>query len=174
MTLDDPWRRVTEPTDLPAFERPSDLRELDRAVLAAVIRDHLEPRSPDARYNAHWRNFWNVLAFDKPLAAVAASVLDEFIDQADTALDAGDLDPQQRKRAERFIDRCTKALDRVDRAEKEPLAWAGARAAQYNPRSRVVIEKLVMAIAEHRRTRDDAKLWAVLATLRLDPDTRLP
>nr|WP_218680286.1 hypothetical protein [Rhodococcus qingshengii] len=172
MTQQEPWRRISNPVDLPAFSGAADLRVLDAEVFECILRDHLIPRSSERKYNAHWRNFWNVLAFDDELADRATAILEDFVDQAKAALDAGELDDKQQGRARKFIDKSVMALDRIDKAEDAPLAWIGERAAQFNPRSREVIEKLVQAIAEHRKTLDNEKLWRVLRRVGLDPDAR--
>ena len=172
MTQQEPWRRISNPVDLPAFSGAADLRVLDAEVFECILRDHLIPRSSERKYNAHWRNFWNVLAFDDELADRATAILEDFVDQAKAALDAGELDDKQQGRARKFIDKSVMALDRIDKAEDAPLAWIGERASQFNPRSREVIEKLVQAIAEHRKTLDNEKLWRVLRRVGLDPDAR--
>ncbi|MFM9261789.1 hypothetical protein ACKAMS_24440 [Rhodococcus sp. 5A-K4] len=172
MTQQEPWRRISNPVDLPAFSGAADLRVLDAEVFECILRDHLIPRSSERKYNAHWRNFWNVLAFDDELADRATAILEDFVDQAKAALDAEELDDKQQGRARKFIDKSVMALDRIDKAEDAPLAWIGERAAQFNPRSREVIEKLVQAIAEHRKTLDNENLWRVLRLVGLDPDAR--
>lgn len=172
MTLQEPWRRVKNPSGLPDFTSAGDLRALDDDTLARALRDHLLPLSEDPKYTAHWRNFWNVIAFDDPLAERAEDILENFAATAKQALAAGTLDQAQVRRAEKFIDKSVMALDRLDRAEDEPLSWAGARAAQFNPRSRAVIDQLVTAIAEHRRTGDNETLWQVLGQVGLDPDKK--
>lgn len=170
MALQEPWRRVKSPAPLPVFAGASDLRAIDDDTFAILLRDHLLPLNQERKYNAHWRNFWNVIAFDDQLATRANDILEDFITTARQALDAGALEPAQVGRAEKFIDKSTMALDRLDRVEGEPLAWAGARAVQFNPRSREVIDRLVTAIAKHRRTGNDEELWQVLNDVGLDPD----
>ncbi len=123
MTQQEPWRRISNPVDLPAFSGAADLRVLDAEVFECILRDHLIPRSSERKYNAHWRNFWNVLAFDDELADRATAILEDFVDQAKAALDAGELDDKQQGRARKFIDKSVMALDRIDKAEDAPLAW---------------------------------------------------
>ncbi|WP_155277955.1 MULTISPECIES: hypothetical protein [Rhodococcus] len=113
-----------------------------------------------------------MVAFDDELADRATAILEDFVDQSKAALDAGELDDKQQSRARKFLDKSVMALDRIDKAENAPLAWIGERAVQFNPQSREVIEKLVQAIAEHRRTLDNEKLWRVLRRVGLDPDAR--
>ena len=99
MTQQEPWRRVSNPVDLPTFSGAADLRVLDDRTFECVLRDHLIPRSAERKYNAHWRNFWNVLAFDDELADRSTTILEEFVDQAKQALTSGDLDDKQQGRA---------------------------------------------------------------------------
>lgn len=170
MPVQGPWRRVKDPADLPAFRSARDLDSLDEGEFAAILRDHLIPRSQDRKYNSHWRNFWNVVGFDATLSNRADSILDQFISDTKAALEAAEIESAQEKRASIFVDRCVMAQDRLDKADDEPLSWAGARAAQFNPRARTVIDQLTHAIAQHRRDHDDEKLWRVLRRVGLDPD----
>ncbi|MBF6333658.1 hypothetical protein [Nocardia transvalensis] len=174
--LEQPWKRSKTRADLPRTINVEAVQSLDDDTFAAILRDHLEPADTAAAYVGRWRQFWNLLSFDETLAERTADILDDFIDRTEEALVSGNLDEQQAKRANRFRDRCLKALDRLDRADTDPLGWAGARAAVFNPRARSVIAKLVEAIAEHRRQTGpgspaDQQLWSVLAAVRLDPDT---
>lgn len=166
----EPWRRNKTPAPLPA--NPADARtvsELADPELAAIIRDNLLPRSNGAGDTAAWRSFWNTLTFDPTLNNRANEIIDVYIEQSSAALEAGKLDDAQYKRAAKFHDLCVHALDRLDKVVDDPLAWAGSRAARFNPRSREVINTLVQAISAHREDNDDPKLWAVLAEVRLDP-----
>lgn len=172
MTEHEPWRRSKTPAPLPLS--PSDAREIRKLTnsdLAAIIRDNLLPRSNAAGDTATWRAFWNTLAFDRQLNDRANEIISVYVEQTRTALDAGDLDDAQDKRAAKFHDLCIHALDRLDKAVEDPLAWAGARAAGFNPRSREIINTLVQAIAIHRDDHNDERLWAVLSELHLDPRT---
>jgi hypothetical protein len=170
MTEHEPWHRSKTPASLPP--NPADARALGKIAdleLAAIIRDNLLPRSNAAGETAAWRSFWNTLTFDPTLNVRANDIIDVYVEQSSAAIDAGELNDAQYKRAAKFHDLCIHALDRLDKVIDDPLAWAGARAAGFNPRSREVINKLVQAIAEHRDDNDDSKLWAVLAEVRLDP-----
>jgi len=77
-------------------------------------------------------------------------------------LAADDQDANQAKRTGKFFDRCEGALDRILNRADEPLAWAGAAAASFNPAARIVIDKLISAIDQHRRDCDNENLWAAL------------
>ncbi|WP_377454661.1 hypothetical protein [Rhodococcoides fascians] len=170
MTEDEPWRRSKTPAPLPP--NPADARTLGKIAdpeLAAILRDNLLPRSNAAGETASWRSFWNTLTFDPTLNTRANDIIDVYVEQSASALDAGNLDDAQYKRAAKFHDLCIHALDRLDKVVDDPLAWAGSRAAGFNPRSRQIINTLVQAIAEHREDGDDDRLWAVLAELKLDP-----
>lgn len=173
--LEQPWKRSKNPAQLPDFDQVDELRHLAGPEFSEILRDHLEPASNDANYVSQWRRFWNHLAFDEQLADRTESVLEDFIDRTAVALEAGAFEAQEAKRATRFRDRCLKALDRLDRADVDPLGWLGARAAGFNPRSRGVIAALIDAIDDHRRgtgadaTPADKRLWAVLRAQRIDP-----
>lgn len=170
MTEPEPWRRSKTPAPLPPS--PAEARTISKLTdpeLAAIIRDNLLPRSNAAGDTAAWRSFWNTLTFDRQLNDRANQILGVYVGQASTALDVDDLDDAQYKRAAKFHDLCIHALDRLDKALDDPLAWAGVRAAGFNPRSREVINTLVQAIATHRDDNNDERLWAVLAELHLDP-----
>ncbi|GAB4590000.1 hypothetical protein [Nocardia sp. IFM 10818] len=173
--LSEPWKRVKNPSPLPVFAGAADLRALDDNSLAEALRDHMLPASEDNAYKRRWQEFWRLLGFDVELADRSGAILRDFLDQADAALESGDLDDAQTKRANRFQERCRNSLDRIGRAEEDPLGWLGARAAMFNVRARAVIAALVDAIDEHREettdpTPADEKLWAQLGELKLDPN----
>ena len=74
------------------------------------------------------------------------------------------------------VDRRHLDLPMVD--QQESLGWAGAAAAGFKPAARPVLERLVLAIAAHRRAvaevdairpAVDEPLWAVLGDVGLDP-----
>lgn len=135
-----------------------------------MIRDHLIPLQKTGSYRARWGRFWEMLALDPRLYHQATDILNTFMDQASAALEAGDLDPAQTKRADLFFDRADSSLRRIEEGHKAPLAWLGPRAADYNDAARVVIDKLVHTIADHRdNTATDDELWAVLAEIKMDP-----
>lgn len=172
VTLQRPWQRVKTPVELPAISTAGDLQAIaGTAVFEEILRDHLDPRSRDVEYGARWRKFWGVIGFDRSLSDTAGTILESFLSAAERHLDEEDLDSEERKRVDKFADRCDRALDRLDRTREGPLAWAGQRAVEFNPRAREVIEVLVQAIATHRRTGDGPALWNVLAELHLDPDS---
>lgn len=172
MSTQRPWVRVKEPRDLPRVDGPGQLRDLDQQVFTEIVRDHLIPRSNDGKYTAQWRRTWNLISLDPQLADRAEDYLQDSIAETKAALQAGELTPEQEKRAHAYIDRAVMALDRIDRTSSDPLAWLGPRAADFNPRARSVIDRLVRAITEHRTDGDDARLYAVLTELGLEVDVR--
>jgi len=93
----------------------------------------------------------------------------------EAALGESELDEPGQGRARKFRAQCLEAWARLARDEgKQPLAWAGAGAADLNPAARKSIALLVSAIATHRATiRDgedyDRRLWSALTRIGLDP-----
>ena len=161
-----PWQRVKDPHPLPAASKPAllaaHLRDLDDEALGRMIRDHLVPLDTERRYRMRWNTFWATLGFDPVLRKRATIIINGFLDLAEAALDTSDQDANQVKRTGRFFERCEGALDRILNREGEPMSWAGAAAASFNPPSRIVIDELVSAIEQHRSDHDNEKLWATL------------
>ncbi|WP_261779350.1 hypothetical protein [Rhodococcus erythropolis] len=167
-----PWQRVKDPHPLPAASKPAllagHLRDLDDEALGRLIRDHLVPLDSERGYRLRWNSFWTTLGFDSVLRDRATDLINGFLDQAEVALAKNDQDPAQAKRARKFCDRCVGALDRILNRAEEPLAWAGAAAASFNPAARLVIDKLVCAIEKHRADGDDEDLWETLDHIKSD------
>ena len=138
------------------------MRDLDDEALGRLIRDHLVPLDSERGYRVRWNSFWATLGFDPVLRNRATSIINGFLDLAESALAADDQDANQSKRTGKFFDRCEGALDRILNRADEPLAWAGAAAASFNPAARIVIDKLISAIDQHRRDGDNETLWATL------------
>lgn len=162
-----PWARVKDPRPLPAPVNPVAMQRylasVDDDTLARLIRDHLLPPA-DQGMRPRWRTLWSALTLDPDLHRRADDILNEFLDQAEDALDHGDADPATIKRIDAFHTRCEDALDRIGHGtdDTRPMAWAGAAAAQHNPRSQQVIDELVTAIARHRADQDNVALWTTL------------
>ena len=162
-----PWARVKDPWPLPEPVNPVAMQrylaDIDDNTLGRLIRDHLLPPA-DQSLRPRWRALWNALTLDPDLRRRADRILDEFLDQAESTLDRDEPDPAATKRIEAFYTRCADALDRIDHGSDDtrPMAWAGAAAAQHNPRSQQVIDELVTAIARHHGDHDNAALWGTL------------
>jgi len=178
-----PWARAKHPTPIPVDLRGADLMELDDVEFAQLIRDQLMPRQPTGPEREAWGKLWTTFGNSEPeLAERVFDVLEEFLEQTEEALSAGQLDDAQTKRARKFARFCEEAWNRLEVTIHQPLGWAGRAAASgFNRESRIVIGQLVEAIATHRETRetttqegpiaaDDEALWAVLRTVGLDPD----
>jgi hypothetical protein len=161
-----PWQRVKDPRPLPTASKPAllagHLRDLDDEALGRLIRDHLVPLDSERGYRVRWNSLWATLGFDPVLRNRATTIINGFLDLAESALAADDQDANQSKRTGKFFDRCEGALDRILNRADEPLAWAGAAAASFNPAARIVIDKLISAIDQHRRDGDSETLWATL------------
>lgn len=165
-----PWARVKDPWLLPESVDPVAvqryLADVDDNALGRLVRDHLLPPA-DQSLRPRWRALWSALTLDPDLRGRADRLLNTFLDQAESALDRGDADPAATKRIEVFCTRCEDALDRIGHGgdDTRPMAWAGAAAAQHNPRSQRVIDELVTAIARHHDDHDDVALWDTLDTV---------
>ncbi|MCT1516524.1 hypothetical protein [Dietzia cercidiphylli] len=163
--LPDPWSRVKTPIPLPRLDYPT-LKALDEHQFATLLRDHLIPRAginPGA-----FRQLWALLGSAAGLADRTADQLEEFLDQAES-LDTDHLDDTTARRVDKFTRQVEQAYDRLERRETAPLAWAGPIATRYNDTARATIDALVTAIHHHRTHGDDARLYAVLEELGLDP-----
>ena len=180
--LDQPWSRVKEPVPIPVPTTAQTLQELSEPELARLLRDHLVPRQATGVERTRWESLWRVLSADDALAERAFDVLEDFLSDVDQALQADDLDEHTRKRMEKFRRFCDDAWQRLRLHHSRPLSWAGRAGAGFNPAGRVVISRLVDAIAAHRHALvdqpnvrpADRQLWAVLRDVGLDPDLLAP
>ena len=176
--LEQPWSRVREPVAIPTPVEPRTLHQLDQQDLARVLRDHLVPRQPHGVERTRWESLWQLLSSDDELADRAFDVLEHFLEDVEQALAAEDVDEHSRKRMEKFKRFCDDAWQRLRLHHDRPLGWAGRAGAGFNPAGRLVIGRLVEAIAEHRRRTvgeqgmrpADVQLWRVLGDVGLDPD----
>lgn len=181
--IDRPWTRVREPVPIPEAFTVTDLLEMAEVDFAELIRSHLVPRDQSAAGRRAWDQLWTVLKSDDALADRTYDVLDVFLDTTGEALESGDLDDAETKRAEKFGTQCLQGWKRIDRKQDDhPLAWAGS-AGQFQPSARRVIATLIRAIARHRSavqhsrlgpTPPDEELWAVMRRVNLDPDDYAP
>lgn len=178
VSLDQPWSRVKEPVPIPVPTTAPTLQELSEQDLARLLRDHLVPRQTTGVERTKWESLWRVLSADDDLAERAFDVLEDFLTDVEQALQADGLDEHTRKRMEKFRRFCDDAWQRLRLHHSRPLSWAGRAGAGFNPAGRVVISRLVDAIARHRAlvqdlpdVRDaDLELWQVLKHIGLDPD----
>jgi hypothetical protein len=136
-----------------------------------LIRSHLVPRTPhDRAYMGAWRTFWRALAFgNRPVV----ELLTRWQADAEAALAHPDLDDDEAAHLRRFRGDVESTLQRLARAENEPMAWAGAEFSKYQPEQRVMMEALIGAIVLHRGGElSDDELYAILGCMDLDPDDR--
>jgi hypothetical protein len=175
--IEQPWSRVKNPVAIPPALDPAGLAALPDEEFARLVRDHLVPRQPAGEERRLWERLWGLLGRDERLADRTFDVLEDFLDGVEAVLDSGQLDEHQQARAEKFRRFCDDAWKRLQVDDDKPLGWAGRAAAGFNPPARRVIEQLVDAIAEHRRTvataattPKDKRLWQVLADVGLDPE----
>lgn len=178
MPIDRPWTRVRNPVPIPVRFSAADLKAMPDLQFAELLRSHLVPRDLSRDGRAAWDRLWNTLRLDADLSDRAYDTLEEFLDATEGALDRGELDDEQLKRATKFAEQCRQSWKRIDRDPPAgPLAWAG-KAGDFQPSARRVIATLVSAIASHRSTitadparapEADTRLWEVLRKVNLDP-----
>lgn len=163
--IEQPWTRVKQPTTIPAGTTRELVAAMPVGQLAALLRDHLLPSGSTGPERAAWDQFWEVLRGDDELADRAFDVLEEFLDQAEDALDTAEGDDPQRKRMQKFHLNTQNAWQRL---QKDPTVGHTVPTAT---------RRLAAAITEHRAavldagtsTAADVHLWNVLATVGLDP-----
>lgn len=171
---DQPWARVRNPVAIPDPCTGAALMVMDQQVFAELIRSNLLPRGQDPASRRLWERLWLELR-TQALSDRTYDVLEDFLNRTETAMNSGTLDRAQHERAAKFCTQLDGAWDRIGR--DRALAWAGA-AGNLNPaRARIVVGRLVGAIAAHRNavtrsgrpTPEDQALWQVLGEVGLDP-----
>lgn len=173
------WQRVAEVTPLPGDLQRSAVAAMDGQEFTQMVRTHLVPRENQVAGRHRWQHLWALLAGDDQLRARTAATLEAMLQATSAALDADDFALGQRQRASKFARTCHQSLQRLQVAPgpTTPLAWAGEGAAAFNAPSRIVIARMVSAIATHRTAvasggdpdAADNQLWAVLRATGLDP-----
>lgn len=179
--LDRPWARVKNPTPIPAVLDRAILSRLDLGAFAELLRDNLLPR----RDRGAWHDLWDLLDANDDLADRALDILESFEDTTSRLVKEPATEAADRERGKKFLEIVNQAISRLSseaserRQQSEPLQWAGRRAEKFNPLGRRVIERLVLAIDEHRSSTSadtagpaDQELWRVLGELHLDPADR--
>lgn len=177
--VDEPWARVRDRAAFPSPLSASGLSKADEVFFAELLRQNLVPQQGQDR--RQWQRLWSIVGLDDDLAARAGSILEDFLDQTESAVTDQVLGEAGCKRAAKFIRQCEDALARLDRAPDEPLGWAGNAASGFNPPARRVLEQLVEAIADHREgvtsadqvRPQDEQLWQILKRVDLDPRDHL-
>lgn len=166
--IEQPWARVKQPTVLPRGIDRDLMAGMPAEQLAELLRDHLVPSGAGGEERAVWDRFWAVLGGDEDLAERAFDVLEDFLDQAEDALDTAEPDHPQRKRMQKFQLNAQNAWQRL---QKDPAATRTAPGAG---------RRLAAAIAAHRDaverggrapTTADVELWGVLVDVGVDPST---
>lgn len=137
-----------------------------------MIRSHLFPRHPkDTRYMAAYRTFWRAIAFADRKQVFA--MLERWDGAAEAALANPALSEEEAAYVRRFRGDVNGTLNRLNRANDEPMAWAGAEFSKYAPEQRVMVEALIGAITLHRVGEfSDAQLYSILRCLDVDPADR--
>lgn len=146
--IERPWARVKQPTVIPDGVNRDVLADLPAETLAELLRDQLLPTGD----REAWNQFWSMLRNNDDLGDRAFDVLEEFLDQAEDALD--DAEGPELKRLLKFQTNTDNALQRL---EKTPTTSAGER-------------RLLVAILKHQTavlaaggvSAADAALWRVL------------
>lgn len=179
MAITQPWDRPEQPAPIPEGNGAiSVLRSLDSNDFDLLIRDNLTAWESQQGGRVRWERLWAALAGEASLRDRALETMQTLRSQTDGALQAGELNQAGKKRATRFLRHLDHGVARLTRQDDRPLAWAGRAADGFNPPARVVIERLVLAIAHHREvfpseddpSQDDEDLWAVLGDVGLDPN----
>ncbi|SUA31662.1 Uncharacterised protein [Mycolicibacterium fortuitum] len=171
---DQPWFPPAVPAEFPDGRlTPTWVGKVAKSASGdIVIRSHLRPRHPDdKRYMGAFRTFWRALAFADRQGVIA--MLQRWLADAETELANPELDPEIAVHVRRFRGDVDGALNRLSRANNEPMAWAGAEFSKYAPEQRVMLEALIGAIVLHRAgdlTND--KLYNILTSLDVDPNDR--
>jgi len=137
-----------------------------------VIRSHLVPRHPkDKRYMGAWRTFWRAMAFADRKGVYA--MLERWLADAEAELASPTISEEDAPYVRRFRGDVDGALQRLSRANDEPMSWAGAEFSKYAPEVRVMLEALIGAISLHRAgDLSDDELYAILGSLDVDPADR--
>lgn len=176
-----PWARVKHRITLPDPLTVKTIAGLDPGPFGQLVRDHLLPSATSGPEHDAWSKLWALLRRDDDLADRTFDVLEQMLDVTNEAIAAGSLDEQASARARKFVLALQRAWSRIEITRDEPLAWAGRDAAAFNGAAKRVLDQLVTAIAEHRRSTiaatapadRDRRLWDVLQSVRLEPEPRV-
>ncbi|MEU0497927.1 hypothetical protein [Mycobacterium sp. NPDC006124] len=169
-----PWFPPATPVDFPEGRlTPAWVGKVAKSKHGdVVIRSHLVPRHPqDKRYMGAFRTFWRALAFADRRGVY--TMLERWLADADAELAGAALSEEDVAVLRRFRGDVDGALNRLKRADDEPMAWAGAEFSKYAPEERVMLEALIGAISLHRAgDLADDELYAILGSLDVDPADR--
>lgn len=169
-----PWFPPATPVDFPEGRlTPAWVGKVAKSKTGdIVIRSHLVPlHAGDKRYMGAFRTFWRALAFADRKGVLA--MLQRWLVDAEAELANPDLAEEDAVFVRRFRGDVDGALNRLSRANNEPMAWAGAEFSKYAPEERVMLESLIGAIALHRAgDLSDDELYAILGCIDVDPNDR--
>ena len=172
-----PWARVRERVALPDPMTGAALRAMEQPQFAELVRGHLLPAGEGPEPRKAWRQLWATLAGEEHLQERTFRALDDFLEATEVALAAG-LDEAGAGRARKFRSQCLEAWARLARdAGKQPLAWAGAAAAELNVEGRqAALGRVGLDPADPRQVQVDhdslALAWAGPAAERMNPAAR--
>lgn len=179
MPISEPWHRVRIPMPIPDPLTVDHLAEMSTDDLAEFLRGNLIPADQTPEERVRWATLWRLLRDDDVLVDRAFDVLEDMLNTTNEALKSSRLPEAARKRARIFRGRCEDAWARLEDRDQDvrALAWAGEKAARFNPEARQVIATLVNAIHHHRASRSqtqsgddiDTTLWRSLRQVGLDP-----
>lgn len=112
--INQPWSRVRNPVPIPADLRSATpLLAMTDEGFAELIRSHLMPREDQPGGRQRWTQLWAMLMGDDDLAERAFDVLEDFLDETETALRDGGLDDAEERRARKFKLACDGAWKRL-------------------------------------------------------------
>lgn len=163
------WASVQAAVPIPAD--PSAVDAASDALFFELLRTNLMPRQDVPGYHRLWR----FLASNDGAHDRAYDVLQQLRGATEGDLSSGELTAKEISRAKKYLRQVTNSLNRLEHdPNQEALGWAGKAADGFSPASRKVMEKLVMAIDEHRDaitdpTGADKRLWSILGEVGLDP-----
>lgn len=176
--IERPWARVRTPVPIKAAVTAQEMSQLRQEELAQLVRSNFVPRAEVPGGRAAWEQLWLALGSDEALTSRVFDALEDFLDEVEQALDAGELDDAEAARARKFKTRCEEAWQRLNRVDDDTaLAWAG-KAGEFQPAARRVIAILIGAIARHRSavvrsqkpvSTADRQLWDAMGQVNLDP-----
>ena len=176
--IEQPWTRVRVLPPLPEPLTAQALRSLEQEEFAQLLRTLLIPRDSTPAARQDWTLWWQVMSGHDDLVDRAFDVLEDFLDVTAAAIEDGELEQAQAKRARAFVNRCEDAWAKLERVDfPAPLAWAGS-AGQFSPGAAKVIARLISGIARHRSAvlrspravaAEDQRLWDVMKAVGLDP-----
>lgn len=169
-TAEQPWFPPEQPVEFPDRVTPKWVGNVAKSrSVDVVVRSHLVPLHASSNaYKGAWRTFWRALAFADRQGVV--DLLTRWQADAETALADPAVSDEDAAIIRRFSNDAAGAVNRINRAKEEPMAWAGADFAKYPPEVRVMVETLIGGYDLHRAGEiSDSELYRILSAMAVDP-----